>query len=67
MEGKIELRCPRCNRKPEMIDREPTDYPEAVRIEIVCMTCDDGESSETFQYDADGNHITRDPTQKEPK
>lgn len=58
--GRLLLRCPRCKREM-MVDREPTDYPEAVRAEVTCDRCDDGDFAEMMQFDAQGRHITRDP------
>jgi len=55
------LRCPKCG-KQKTTKRQPEDYPEAVRMEIVCPKCDDGDFHEPFYYDADGTHITRDPS-----
>ncbi len=42
-------------------ERVDTDYPEAVRLEVRCDKCDNGDFSETMYYDAAGKHITRDP------
>lgn len=44
-----------------LVDRDKTDYPEAILIEVTCDQCDDGDFAEVFQYDAKGQHITRDP------
>lgn len=43
------------------VDREPTDYPEAVRVEVACPECNAGDFAETMHFDAAGKHITRDP------
>lgn len=43
------------------VDREPTDYPEAVRVEVTCDNCNAGDFAEVMQFDAAGRHITRDP------
>lgn len=58
--GRLLLRCPKCRREM-MVDREPTDYPEAVRVEVTCPECNAGDFSETMHFDAAGKHITRDP------
>ena len=34
----------------------------AVRVEVRCEECDDGDFAEVCQYDAAGKHITRDPS-----
>lgn len=60
MGDKILLRCPDCKREM-MVDRDYTDYPEAVRVEVRCDNCDDGDFSEICHYDEAGNHIIRDP------
>jgi hypothetical protein len=60
MANTILLRCPKCNREMQ-VARDYTDYPEAVRVEVTCDRCDDGDFSELMHFDADGNHITRDP------
>lgn len=60
----MELRCPKCGKKKSTA-REPYDYPEAVRMEIICPKCDDGDFHEPFYYDARGRHITRDPDRPE--
>src|SRR5574337_781965 len=56
----LELRCPKCGKR-KSTERRPEDYPEAVRMEIICPKCDDGDFHEPFYYDASGRHITRDP------
>jgi hypothetical protein len=61
----ILLRCTKCPREMQ-VSRQETDYPEAVRVETCCDRCDDGDFHETFQYDAEGNHITRDPRELLP-
>lgn len=58
--GRLLLRCPKC-LKEMYVDREPTDYPEAVRIEVTCPDCNAGDFAEVMQFDADGRHIIRDP------
>lgn len=58
--GRLLLRCPKC-RKEMYVDREPTDYPEAVRIEVTCPDCNAGDFAEVMQFDAAGRHIIRDP------
>lgn len=58
--GRLLLRCPKCRREM-MVDREPTDYPEAVCVEVTCPECNDGDFAETMHFDAAGKHITRDP------
>lgn len=65
LETQIELRCPRGARSLS-VARDEYDYPEAVRVEVVCDKCDDGDFAEVMHYDADGNHITRDPSQPAP-
>lgn len=57
------LRCPKCRRET-MVDRAPTDYPEAVRIEVACDRCNAGDFAEVMQFDAAGRHITRDPDER---
>lgn len=57
--GPLLLRCPMCRREM-MVDREPTDYPEAVRIEVTCPECNEGDFAETMHFDATGKHIIRD-------
>ena len=44
------------------VQRDEHDYPEAVRVEVRCDECDDGDFAEVCQYDAAGKHITRDPS-----
>ena len=58
--GRLLLQCPKCGRKKH-VDRQPTDYPEAVRIEVTCPDCNAGDFAETMQFDAAGRHIIRDP------
>jgi len=58
--GRLLLRCPKC-RRTQHTDRQEHDYPEAVRLEIVCPECDDGDFHEPFYYDENGKHICRDP------
>ena len=58
--GRLLLRCPKC-RKEMHVDRESTDYPEAVRIEVTCPDCNAGDFAEVMQFDAEGRHIIRDP------
>ena len=60
MANTILLRCPKCKREMQ-VQRDETDYPEAVRAEVWCDRCDDGDFHELSHYDADGNHIVRDP------
>lgn len=52
-----------CRKCPKIVraKREPTDYPEAVRLETLCDDCDRGDGAELVYFDAQGNHITRDP------
>lgn len=57
---RITLRCPDCKRS-KRVKREPTDYPEAVVLEVTCDRCDRGDFAEQVFYDAAGEHITRDP------
>ena len=61
LETHILLRCPDCKREME-VQRDERDYPEAVRVEVRCEECDDGDFAEVCHYDADGKHITRDPS-----
>lgn len=61
LETHILLRCPECKREME-VQRDEHDYPEAVRLEVRCDECDDGDFAEVCQYDAAGKHITRDPS-----
>ena len=61
LETHIELRCPDC-KKTLTVKRDEHDYPEAVRVEVRCDECDDGDFAEVCHYDADGKHITRDPS-----
>lgn len=61
LETNIELRCPKCKRW-QWVARDPTDYPEAVRVEVTCNDCDDGDFAEVMHYDVDGKHITRNPS-----
>ena len=63
-ETHIELRCPDC-KKMMVVRRDEHDYPEAVRVEVRCDDCDDGDFAEVCHYDANGIHITRDLTSKE--
>lgn len=61
-DNKIAVLCPRCGdavRAP----REPFDYPEAVRLEVLCAECARGDFAESCYYDREGRHITRDPEQ----
>ena len=61
LETHILLRCPDCKREIE-VHRNEHDYPEAVRMEVRCEECHDGDFAEACQYDAAGKHITRDPS-----
>lgn len=61
LETHILLRCPYCKREMEA-ERADTDYQEAVRMEVRCDKCDNGDFAETMYYDAAGKHITRDPS-----
>lgn len=61
----LTLRCPKC-RKEISTERQDYDYPEAVRMEIICPKCDDGDFHEPFYFDANGKHITRDPEGSHP-
>ena len=61
LETHILLRCPDCKREME-VQRDEHDYPEAVRVEVRCEECDDGDFAEVCHYDAAGKHITRDPS-----
>ena len=56
----MELRCPKCG-KQKSTERLPEDYPEAVRLEVMCPDCNAGDFDEPVYYDAHGNHIVRDP------
>lgn len=56
----ILLVCDECGKKQE-VSREASDYPEAVEMHIVCPDCDDGDFHEAAYFDAEGNHIIRDP------
>lgn len=59
-DNKIALLCPECGaacRTP----REPYDYPEAVRLEVLCAECARGDFAESCYYDRADEHITRDP------
>jgi hypothetical protein len=56
----ILLRCPQC-KKEMTVARCTMDYPEAVRVQVACDECCRGDFSEIAYYDADGEHITRDP------
>jgi len=56
----IDLHCPKCKRTMS-VERQDTDYPEAVRLEVTCNECDDGDFAESFYYDSAGKHIIRDP------
>ena len=44
-----------------MTPRQPYDYPEAVRLEVLCGECAGGDFAESCYYDRADNHITRDP------
>lgn len=61
LETHILLRCPDCKREME-VERDESDYPEAVRVEFRCVECDDGDFAEVCHYDAADKHITRDPS-----
>lgn len=66
MREQILLRCPECNRE-QMVAREPTDYPEAVRVEVTCPECNAGDFAEVMHFDAAGKHITRDPDEADQR
>lgn len=57
---KIAILCPKCGAAT-MTPRQPLDYPEAVRIELLCGECSRGDFAESLYYDRDDRHITRDP------
>lgn len=42
LETHILLRCPDCKREME-VERDESDYQEAVRVEFRCVECDDGD------------------------
>lgn len=56
--GQVLLMCPKCLKEMH-VDREPTDYPEAVRIVVTCPDCNAGDFAEVMQFDAEGRHIIR--------
>jgi hypothetical protein len=58
--GKIAILCPECG-EAAMTPRQPYDYPEAVRLEVLCGECAGGDFAESCYYDRDDKHITRDP------
>lgn len=58
----ILLRCPKCKQEM-MVDRDPTDYPEAVRVEVTCPACNPGDFAEVKQFNTTGQHIYHDPEQ----
>lgn len=58
--GRMPLRCPKCDRATT-VARHRWDYPEAVRMELLCPSCSNGDFAEPFYFDAAGKHITRDP------
>lgn len=60
----ITLRCRKCLREMQ-VDRQPIDYPEAVRLELTCYRCDKGDFDESVYFDAQGKHIIRDPSEGE--
>lgn len=43
-----------------LVARGPFDYPEAVRLELLCDECGDGGFDEPFYFDRNGEHIVRD-------
>ena len=47
----ILLRCRYCARQME-VERDEYDYPEAVRVEVKCDKCDDGDFAETMPSNA---------------
>jgi hypothetical protein len=52
----ITLECPNCGRKLA-VDRDPTDPPTAVRAELQCDRCDDGDRHSPEFFDADGKSL----------
>lgn len=64
MPESILLQCPKCHRN-KRVKREPTDRPEAVRIQLACPSCNAGDFAEEMQFDAAGRHIIRDPLAKD--
>lgn len=58
--GKIAVLCPECGNAV-LAPRAPYDYPEAVRLEVLCGECARGDFAESCYYDRDDEHITRDP------
>jgi hypothetical protein len=60
MSGVIPILCPECGNAA-LTPRQPYDYPEAVRLEVLCGECAGGDFAESCYYDRADNHITRDP------
>lgn len=60
MTDRIPILCPECGNAV-LAKRDPTDYPEAVRLEVLCPECAGGDFTESFYFDKNGEHITRDP------
>lgn len=59
-DGKIAILCPDCGNAAR-VPRTAHDYPEAVRLEVQCGECGQGNFPEPFYFDRAGEHITRDP------
>lgn len=59
MSDRIPLLCPECGMA-RLVARGPFDYPEAVRLELLCDECGDGGFDEPFYFDRNGEHIVRD-------
>jgi hypothetical protein len=60
MRSLIPILCPECGLAT-LTPRQPYDYPEAVRLELLCEECGKGGFPESCYYDRDDKHITRDP------
>ena len=56
----IEINCSKCN-KLGIANRDETDPPHAVRMQLHCPECNDGNFDEPMYFDAKGKHIIAAP------
>jgi len=60
MSANITVECPTCGKKVRS-PRQDYDYPEAVRMRLVCPDCWDGDFDDPTYFDAMGKVVDYDP------